>query len=120
MRTLVLHFVYIMKVHLIKWKSIEEFVVGHARSKVSFERFKESVKCADWESINDVQQTFGSADLINNDRIVFNIGGNNYRMICSFWFGPKMVHLYVKWVGTHAEYSKLCKQNLQYTINNFS
>lgn len=60
-----------MKVHLIKWKSVEDFIAGHARSKVSFERFKESVKSADWGSINDVQQTFGSADLINNNPIVF-------------------------------------------------
>lgn len=109
-----------MKVHLIKWKSIEEFVVIHARSKTSMEKFKEIVKNADWESVNDIQKTFGSADSIGNKRIVFNIGGNNYRLICSYWFGPKMVHLYVKWIGTHAQYSKLCKQGLQYTIDDFS
>ncbi len=109
-----------MKVHVIKWKSIEQFVLDHARSKVSFEKFKESINRADWESIKDVQNTFGAADLIGNNRIVFNIGGNNYRLICGFWFGPKMVHLYVKWIGTHATYSKLCKQNLQYTVDDFS
>ncbi|MEX0811179.1 MAG: type II toxin-antitoxin system HigB family toxin [Chitinophagales bacterium] len=109
-----------MKVHLIKWKSVEGFILNHARSKVSFEGFKESIKQADWNSINDVQQTFASADLISNNRIVFNIGGNNYRMICAFWFGPKMVHLYLKWIGTHAEYTKLCSRNLQYSIDKFS
>lgn len=107
-----------MKVHLIKWKSIEDFFAVNARSKVSFERFKETIKhAADWESINDVKQTFGTADPIGNDRIVFNVGGNNYRLICSFWFGPRMVHLYVKWIGTHAAYTKICKENLQYTID---
>jgi len=109
-----------MKVHLIKWRSVDEFVVKHARSKVSFERYKESIKRSDWNSINDVLKTFGSADVISNNRFVFNIGGNNYRLICSYWFGPKMVHLYVKWVGTHAGYSKICKQNLQFTIDDFS
>jgi len=109
-----------MKVHVIKWKSVEEFVFKHARSKVSFQKFREIIKKADWESINDVQETFGTADLISNNRIVFNIGGNNYRIICGFWFGPKMMHLYVKWIGTHAEYSKLCKQNLQFTVDDFS
>lgn len=101
-----------MKVHLIKWKSVEGFITEHSRSRTSFERFKTIIKSADWESIHDVQQTFGSADLIENDRIVFNIGGNTYRLICSFWFGPQMVHLYVKWIGTHAEYDKLCRKNL--------
>ncbi len=65
-----------MRVRLIKWKSVEEFMDEHARSKASFERFRESIKSADWESINDIQETFGSADLIDNNRIVFNIGGN--------------------------------------------
>ena len=109
-----------MKVHLIKWKSIENFIVKNTRSKASFERFKTAVKGADWEPVNDLQATFGSADLINNDWVVFNIGGNNYRLICSYWFGPKMMHLYVKWIGTHADYTKLCKQNLQYTVDDFS
>jgi len=121
-----------MRVHLIKWKSVEDFVSAHARSKVSFEIFKEKVKHADWESINDIQNTFNSADTLKNNRIVFNIGGNNYRMICSYWFGPKMVHLYLKpafaerslasagrWIGTHAEYTKLCNNNLQYTIDEY-
>lgn len=82
--------------------------------------FKESIKGANWEVINDIKQTFGSADIIENDRIVFNIGGNNYRLICSYWFGPGMIHLYVKWIGTHAEYTKICNQNLQYEIDDFS
>lgn len=109
-----------MKVHLIKWKSVEENVLANSRSKASFDRFKEAIKRADWKSINDLRETFGSADLIANNRIVFNIGGNSYRLICSIWFGPKMVHLYVKWIGTHAGYSKLCKQNSQYTVDDFS
>ncbi len=108
-----------MKVHIIKWRSIESFVVNNARSRASFEKFKEAVKAADWESIHDVKKTFGSADVIDNNRLVFNVGGNNYRLICSYWFGPKMIHLYVKWIGTHADYSKLCKQNLQYTVDDF-
>ena len=108
-----------MRIHIIKWKSVEDFARRHARSKISFSLFKEGIKRADWNSINDVRKTFGSADLIDNERIVFNIGGNNYRLICAIWFGPNMVHLYVKWIGTHAEYSKLCKKNLQFTIDDF-
>lgn len=92
----------------------------HARSKVSFERFNEIIKNADWESIHNVNRTFGAADLIKNDRRVFNVGGNNYRVICAYWFGPRMVHLYVKWIGTHGEYTKLCKENLQYTVDLYS
>jgi mRNA interferase HigB len=106
-----------MRVHLIKWKSIDDYISVHARSKVSFEVFKEKIKHANWKTINDIHNTFGSADIIKNNRIVFNIGGNNYRIICSYWFGPRMVHLYLKWIGTHAEYTILCNHNAQYTID---
>jgi mRNA interferase HigB len=51
--------------------------------------------------------------------VVFDIGGNNYRMICKYWFGASRVHLYVKWIGTHAEYDGLCKKNKQYTVDDF-
>jgi mRNA interferase HigB len=109
-----------MKLHLSNGNQIDEFILKHARSKSSFERFREVVKNADWNSVNDLKQTFGAADVIDNNRVVFNIGGNNYRLICGFWFGPRMVHLYVKWIGAHAEYDKLCDQNLQFTIDSFS
>lgn len=64
-------------------------------------------------------ETFGAADLSGDgsDRVVFNIAGNNYRMICKYHFGVTKVHLYVKWIGTHAEYTELCKKNDQYSIS---
>lgn len=58
------------------------------------------------------------ADVIGkrSNRIIFNIGGNRYRMICKYHFGKVNVHLFIMWIGTHAEYSKLCDKSLQYTI----
>lgn len=38
-------------------------------------------------------------------------------MIGKYIFGDKQVHLFVCWLGTHAEYDKLCKDNKQYTVN---
>ena len=63
--------------------------------------------------------TFGSADLLGNgsNRVVFDIGGNNYRMICKYQFLESEVRLYIKWIGTHAQYTKLCNNNNQYNIN---
>lgn len=53
------------------------------------------------------------------DEDTFNIGGNNYRLICSYHFGNTNVHLLIKWIGTYAEYTKLCSENKQYEINNY-
>jgi len=77
------------------------------------------VKQADWKSPVDIINTFNSADLLgkSSNRVIFNIVGNQYRMICKYYFGLTMIHLFVKWLGTHTEYTALCKRNEQYCIN---
>ena len=110
-----------MKVRLIKRKSIEDFVVQNARSRSSFKLWLTFLKMADWAEPGDIAETFGSVDLLGNGsyRVVFDIAGNNYRMICKYHFGETRVHLFIKWIGTHAEYTKLCDDNKQYTVNCF-
>jgi mRNA interferase HigB len=110
-----------MKVRLIKKKSIENFALQNARSRSSFRLWLTALKYADWNEPEDIMATFGSADLLGNgiNRVVFDIAGNNYRMICKYQFGETEVHLYIKWIGTHADYTKLCKDKAQYTVNNF-
>lgn len=110
-----------MKVHLIKKQSIEDYVKGNARSKVSFEIWLSIINTVDWNEPRDIILTFNSADILgrSSNRVVFNVGGNNYRLICKYHFGIRMVHLFVKWIGTHAEYSKLCDEQKHYDINEF-
>jgi mRNA interferase HigB len=83
------------------------------------EEWLSKIKFADWEGPSDMQDTFASTDLLgkSSNRAVFDIGGNNYRMICKYAFGDKQVHLFVCWIGTHAEYDKLCDNNKQYTVS---
>ena len=73
-----------MKVHLIKKQTIEEYIKDNARAKSSFKLWLGVLVYADWDDPEDILNTFGSADLLGNgcDRVVFDIGGNNYRMIC--------------------------------------
>jgi len=110
-----------MKVHLIKKQSIEKYVLNNARSRTSFERWLSILKRADWNEPNDIISTFKNADILgkSSDRVVFNIGGNNYRLICKYYFGKNQIHLFVKWIGTHAEYTKLCNNGKQYDISNY-
>jgi len=110
-----------MKVRLIKRKSIVDFAFQHARSRSSFRLWLTILKQADWSQPGDINATFASADLLGNGskRVVFDIAGNNYRMICKYHFGLTRVHLYIKWIGTHAEYSELCNNGKQYSVNIF-
>jgi mRNA interferase HigB len=69
----------------------------------------------------DIITTFNSADIFgkSSGRVMFNIGGNHYQIICKFHFGEKKVRLFVKWIGTHAAYTKLCRKERQYDVNSF-
>jgi len=72
-----------MRVHLIKKQSIEEYVLKNSRSKASFEIWLTIIKRVEWKEPNEIISTFNSADILGkgSNRVVFNIGGNNYRMI---------------------------------------
>lgn len=110
-----------MQVHLIKQKTIADFAEQHTGSKAAFEQWLEKLNKADWDEPGDIKATYNSADLLGqgSHRVVFNIGGNNYRLIGEYAFGKKMIHLFVCWIGTHAEYDKICKRNEQYTISEY-
>ncbi|MDE3213991.1 MAG: type II toxin-antitoxin system HigB family toxin [Bacteroidota bacterium] len=107
-----------MKVHLIKVKTISSYIAENSGSKASFEEWLSKIKLADWVTTEDIVQTFPSADFLgdSSSRVIFDISGNRYRMICKYSFGSINIRLYVCWIGTHAEYNKICRQNKQYTI----
>ena len=110
-----------MKINLVQKQTIEDFSEANARSRPSFDHWLTKIRMADWGEPDDIKGTFNTADLLGNgsSRVVFDIGGNNYRMICKYWFGQTRVHLYIKWIGTHAEYSRLCKRGQQYTVDDY-
>ena len=110
-----------MRVHLIRRESIEAFSKQNAPARVPMNEWCAKIKYADWKIPADIQGTFPRTDLLGKGtcRVVFDIGGNNYRMIGKYAFGEKQVHLFICWIGTHAEYDKLCQQGAQYTVSEF-
>jgi mRNA interferase HigB len=110
-----------VRVRVIKKKVVEDFAIIYPGSSSSIKQWLRALKRSDWAKPGDITEAFGSADLLGNgsDRVVFDIAGNRYRAICKYQFGGKKVLLYVKWIGTHAEYSKLCAHNKQFTVNNY-
>jgi len=63
------------------------------------------VRAADWSRPNDVKQVFGSADLLNDGRVVFDIGGNKYRLVAAIHYRGKRV--YIRFIGTHKDYDDI-------------
>ena len=84
---------------------INIFAHKHPASKAALNSWHQIVKEVDWRNFNDVRNTFGSVDAVGNDRYVFNIKGNDYRLIAMIFFDKRTV--YIRFIGTHAEYDKL-------------
>lgn len=108
-----------MRINLIKKQTVRNYVLKNASSKSPFEDWLNKIKVADWEKPGDIKSTFNTADLLgkSSHRVVFDIGGNNYRVICKYAFGDNEVHLFVCWIGTHAQYDALCAKNEQYIVS---
>ena len=84
---------------------INIFALKHPTSKAALNSWYQIVRKADWGNFNNVRDTFGSVDAVGNDRYVFNIKGNDYRLIAMVFFDKRTV--YIRFIGTHAEYDRL-------------
>ncbi len=65
----------------------------------------EKVSNADWKHLADVRNDFNSIDFVGNDRYVFNLKGNKYRLVTMIHFTTRT--LYIRFIGTHATYDKI-------------
>ena len=83
----------------LKEKTIRIYAAANANSRNSLRNWLAKLDRAEWHQPKDILQTFPFADLLGNgsNRVVFDIGGNSYRMICEYWFAGTRVHLYIKW-----------------------
>ena len=92
-------------------KAIVSFYTRHADAKVALEDWYEKTTSVEWENFAQLRKTFASADNVGNKRIVFNIKGNDYRLVAIVLFKIKMV--YVRFIGTHGEYDKLSEEQIK-------
>lgn len=114
-----------MKVHLIKQKTVLDYAKEHASSTRAFERWVDEIKSGIIKKPQDLVDLFGqeNVDLLGqkSNRVCFDVGGNKHRIICSYYFNKSIdtVTIFVKWIGTHAEYDALNNRNEQYTIDKY-
>jgi len=63
------------------------------------------VRAAEWDKPTDVKRMFRSADIIGRERIVFDIGGNKYRLVAAVHYRGRRI--YVRFIGTHKDYDRI-------------
>ena len=93
----------IMKI--LKFKLLKDFARKHPDAADPLMRWAEFVEKTEWKSHAELKQAFPSADYVGNDRYVFNISGNKFRLVTIVVFFQGFLH--IRFVGTHAEYDKI-------------
>lgn len=83
---------------------LEAFKKSHADSRDQLDAWQVLVERETWSKSHDIKRWFRSADFLADNRVIFNIKGNSYRLVVQVRYQNGLV--VVEWVGTHAEYSK--------------
>lgn len=90
---------------IVTFAAIREYVKDHADAETSLCDWYKKTENSDWTCLADIKKTFNSVDYVGNDRYVFNIKGNDYRLVVIIIIVSKKV--YIRFIGTHKEYDKI-------------
>lgn len=89
-------------------QALKDFSQRYPETKTALQEWSAKVKKSDWTCFSDIKKTFNSVDFVGNQLYIFNIKGNNYRLVVVIKFTIKFV--YIRFIGTHDEYDKIdCK-----------
>ena len=90
---------------VIAYSAIRAFITRHPDAEKPLRDWYTKVRRASWTTLADIKRDFNSVDYVGNNRYVFNIGGNNFRLVAIVIF--LAYHVYIRFLGTHAEYDKI-------------
>jgi mRNA interferase HigB len=85
---------------------------GQGALKGALDAWFDEVRRAEWKNMATVKQLYRSASVVSADRVVFNIKGNDYRLVTAMDFEKRIV--WIKWIGTHSEYDRIDVKTVAY------
>ena len=91
--------------NVISKKTLVLFYEKHPNAKSALEAWHAEARKAQWQTPDDIKKEYASASFLKDNRVVFNIKGNDYRLIVHIDYKRHITR--VKFVGTHAEYDKI-------------
>jgi len=98
---------------IISRRNLFDFADKHTNSKQVIIEWCNVIKKSEWKTPNDFISAFPTCVILPNNRVIFHIKGNHYRLIASVNY--KAQRMYIKFIGTHAAYDKIDAN----TINQF-
>jgi mRNA interferase HigB len=103
---------------IIARRTLRNFVEGRRGHKnqpalkAALDAWFDEVKKARWTGTADVKRSYATASIVSADRVVFNIKGNDYRLVVAIDFEKGIV--WIKWIGTHKDYDKIDADEVQH------
>ena len=90
---------------IISFRKLREFFEKDQAAQVPMEDWYKRAKKAEWDNFSDMKKTFNSVDAVGNERYMFNVRGNHYRIVAKVMFTLKRI--YIRWVGNHKDYDRI-------------
>src|SRR3989337_3761982 len=90
---------------VISVKTLREYGQIHPDVEQPLKAWKAEAENAAWKTPDEIKQRYRSADFLAGNRVVFNLKGNDYRMVVKIHYNTGIV--YIRFIGTHAEYDKI-------------
>ena len=85
--------------------TLRDFWARHPDAEQPLKAWYDEAKHAVWRTLQDVRQRYASASFVGHNRVVFNIKGNDYRLIVAVAY--RFQAIYIKFIGTHTEYDRV-------------
>lgn len=100
-----------MHMRVIAIKRLRDFWEIHSNAKQHLLAWHDEASKATWTQPADIKAQYGSASILKNRRVVFNIKGNDYRLIVAVAY--KLGVVYIKFIGTHAQYDAVDAETVE-------
>lgn len=99
--------------NIINRNTINYYAIKYPMAKNQLLTWYNEILKADFNNFNELKEVYRNASIVNNQRVVFNIKGNDFRLVVSINFRRKACCAI--WFGTHTEYDKIDVEIIQYT-----
>ena len=91
--------------HIIALKALREFWGMHPQAETPLRAWYAEASRADWKTPADIKAAHRNASFLPNNRVVFNIKGNDFRLVVAVRYTSTM--MFIRFVGTHADYDRI-------------
>ena len=100
-----MNYFYIFVLEIIPKKILRDFWDVYPDCEQQLKSWYNEAEDASWKNPNEIKREYPSASILEDNRVVFNIKGNTYRLIIKINFHYQMI--WIRFIGTHAQYNKI-------------